>query len=170
MLALTLGDSPALGNIWRVTAKKTDFYLDPLDDAGAVGHLSVHGPNDRFDGHRFHMKCDRRLAAIAKDRNVFVMHTVPRKGYSFSGQQLAARAFRVARIRWTWEVQRPRFRAAAVSASAPELAGATAAAGVAPTRSLPRLRPARHAGRRLRCSPGAPTQAAGRPHVRRQHS
>ncbi len=44
MLALTLGDSAALGNIWRITAKKTDFYLDPLDEAGAVGHLSVHGP------------------------------------------------------------------------------------------------------------------------------
>ena len=122
MLALTLGDSLALGNIWRITAKKTDFYLDPLDEAGAVGHLSVHGPNERFDGHRFHMKVDRRLAVSAKDRNVFVMHTVPRKGYSFGGQQLAAHAFRVARIRWTWELQRPRFRAAAASASAPELA------------------------------------------------
>src|ERR1035438_4926345 len=29
MVALTGGDSPALGNIWRITAKKADFYLDP---------------------------------------------------------------------------------------------------------------------------------------------
>jgi hypothetical protein len=68
MVALTAGDSPALGNIWRITAKKTDFYLDPLGEAGTVVHLSVHGSNERFDGHRFHIKVDRRLAATAKDR------------------------------------------------------------------------------------------------------
>jgi hypothetical protein len=122
MVALTVGDSPALGNIWRITAKKTDFYLNPLGEAGTIGHLSVHGPNERFDGHRFHIKVDRRLAASAKDRGHFVRHTIPRSGFSFDGQQLAAHTFRVARIRWTWDLQRPRFRAAAVSARAPELA------------------------------------------------
>ena len=49
-------------------------------------------------------------------------HGVPRKGFTFDGQQLAAHAFRVARIRWTWDLQRPRFRATAVSGPAPELA------------------------------------------------
>jgi hypothetical protein len=49
------------------------------------------------------------------------LHGVPRKGFAFDGQQLAARAFRVARIRWTWDLQRPRFRAAAISGPLPEL-------------------------------------------------
>jgi hypothetical protein len=101
IVALTAGDSPALGNIWRVTAKKTDFYLDSLGQAGTVAHLSVHGSNERFDGHRFHIKVDRRLAARVKDRGQFVGHGVPRKGFAFDGQQLAARAFLVSRIRWT---------------------------------------------------------------------
>jgi len=122
MVALTAGDSPALGNIWRITAKWTDFYLDPLGQAGTVVHLSVHGPNERFEGHRFHIKVDRQLAATAKSRGDFVEHSIPQKGLPFGGQRLTARAFRVARIRWTWELQRLRFRAAAVSGPAPELA------------------------------------------------
>lgn len=122
MVALTAGDSPALANIWRITAKKTDFYLDPLGQAGTVAPLSVHGSNERLDGHRFHIKVDRRLAATAKDQGHFVGHGVPRKGFIFDGQQLAAHAFRVARIRWTWDLQRLRFRAAAVSGPAPEIA------------------------------------------------
>jgi len=121
MVALTAGDLPALGNIWRITAKKTDFYLDPLGLAAAA-HLSVHGPNERFDGHRFHIKVDRQLAATTKERGRFVEHGVPRKGLAFDGQQVADRAFSVARIRWTWDLQRPRFRAAPVSGQAPELA------------------------------------------------
>lgn len=122
MVALTAGDSPALGNIWQITAKKTDFFLNPLGQAGTFAHLSVHGPNERFDGHRFHIKVDPRLVATAKNRGYFVEHGIPRKGFAFDGQQLAAGAFRVARIRWTWHLQRPRFRAAAVSGPAPELA------------------------------------------------
>jgi hypothetical protein len=80
MVALTTGDSPALGNIWRITAKKTDFYFDPLGQAGTVAHLSVHGSNERVDGHRFHIKVVRRLAATAKDRGHFVGHGVPPEG------------------------------------------------------------------------------------------
>lgn len=48
-------------------------------------------------------------------------HTIPRKGFAFDGQQVAERAFRVARIRWTWHLQRPRFRTAAISGQAPEV-------------------------------------------------
>lgn len=121
MVAFTAGDSVALGNVWRITAKKTDFYIDSPSRVGGVAHLSVHGSNARSDSHRFHIKVDRRLAATAKDRGEFVMHGVPRKGFAFDGQQLAAHAFRVARIRWTWDLQRPRFRAAAVSGPVPEL-------------------------------------------------
>jgi hypothetical protein len=123
MVAFTAGESPALGNIWRITAKKTDFYLDPLGEPGRVAHLSVHGANERFDGHRFHIKVDRRLAAEAKDQGHFVGNGIPRNGFVFDGQQLSGHVFLVARIRWSWDLQRPRFRTAAVSGSAPELAG-----------------------------------------------
>lgn len=34
----------ALGSVWRITARKTDFYLDPIGQAGAI-HLSMHGPS-----------------------------------------------------------------------------------------------------------------------------
>jgi hypothetical protein len=122
MVALTAGDSPALGNIWRITAKNTDFYLDPLGEVGTVAHLSVHSPSESFDGHRFHIKVDRKPAAAAQERGEFVEHGIPRKGFAFDGQQLADRVFLVARIRWTWHLQRPRFRAAAVSGPALELA------------------------------------------------
>ncbi len=36
LVALTAGDSPALGNIWRINAKNTDFYLDPVGEVGTV--------------------------------------------------------------------------------------------------------------------------------------
>ena len=117
MVALTVGESPALGNIWRITAKTTDFYLDPLGEAGTVAHLSVHGPNERFNGHRFHIKVDRWPTATTQDQRYATGHTIPRKGFAFDGQQLAAQVFRVARIRWTWDLQRHRFRAAAISGS-----------------------------------------------------
>jgi len=98
-VAFTAGDTPALGRVWRITAKKTDFYLDSPGQAGSVGHLSAHGPSERFDGHRFHIKVDRGLAAMAKVRGELVLHGVPGNGFAFSGQQLAAHAFRVEAFR-----------------------------------------------------------------------
>jgi hypothetical protein len=89
--------SLALGNVWRITAKKTDFYLDPLARED-VFHLSVHGPNDRFGGHRFHIKVDRQVSATAKERGYFLWHTIPRNGFAFDGQQIGAGVFHVARI------------------------------------------------------------------------
>src|SRR5690349_941008 len=59
LVALTDGDSPALGSGWRITAKRTDFYLDPIADVETF-HLSAHGPNDRYEGHRFHFRVDRK--------------------------------------------------------------------------------------------------------------
>jgi hypothetical protein len=38
LIAFGLGGQGALGNVWRITAKGTDFYLDPLGAADAV-HL-----------------------------------------------------------------------------------------------------------------------------------
>jgi hypothetical protein len=120
MVAFTVGDSLALGNIWRITAKKADFYLDPLGEAGDYVHLSVHGPNETHPGHRFHIKPSRD-AKKAHEQGYFVSNGLPRKGLSFAGQQLGPRTFLVARVRWTWHLQRPRFRAAAATSSAPEL-------------------------------------------------
>jgi hypothetical protein len=62
IVALTAGDTPAPGRAWRITAKKTDFYLDSPGQAGNVVHLSAHGPSEHFDGHRSHIKVDRALA------------------------------------------------------------------------------------------------------------
>ena len=50
LLALTAGDTPALGNIWRITAKKTDFYLDTVGPTGDAMHVSLHGPSGTFTG------------------------------------------------------------------------------------------------------------------------
>jgi len=105
----------ALGNIWRITAKKTDFYLDPLGEDSAF-HLSLHGPNDENNnGHRFHLKADRKAIAGARARGNFVLHSLPRKGYAIDGEELAPGIFRVARIRWRWDLQRDRFRQAAIN-------------------------------------------------------
>ena len=58
----------ALGNIWRITAKKTDFYIDPLGENSAF-HLSIHGPNEQHSGgHRFHVKADRKAVNEARAR------------------------------------------------------------------------------------------------------
>lgn len=120
-LALTDGDSPALGNIWRLTSKKTDFYLDPLGEAGAL-HLSAHGPNEKFDGHRFHIRIDREMVEQSVSRgDYFVQHGIPRKGVAVGGKKVAPGAFHVARLRWTWHLQRQRFRHVAQSMSAPEI-------------------------------------------------
>ena len=121
MVAFTAGGEAALGNIWRITAKKTDFYLDPLGQ-GEAFHLTVHGPNERNpDGHRFHLRVDRRAAAALEARGDFFSHRIPRRGQAFNGQQLGHRVFRVARIRWLWDLQRPRFEQTARSGLAPEI-------------------------------------------------
>ncbi|GAB7048085.1 hypothetical protein [Catenuloplanes indicus] len=113
LVAFTLGDSAPLGNIWRITAKKTDFYIDPLGEVDAF-HLSAHGPSaSNPSGHRFHVKADRKAVAAVRGRGDFVLYNLPRNGRTFAGQQLAPGVFRVARIRWSWHLQRPRYRQAA---------------------------------------------------------
>ncbi|WFE37690.1 hypothetical protein [Micromonospora sp. WMMD998] len=113
LVAFTAGDSPALGNIWRITAKKSDFYLDPHATVEAF-HLSAHGPNgDHPDGHRFHVRVDRKAAAAIQAQGDFISHKIPRKGRALNGEELAPGVFRIARIRWLWDLQRPRFRQAA---------------------------------------------------------
>ena len=110
LIAFSAPDGRPLGNIWRITTKKTDFYLDPLGQAGVI-HLSAHGPNTRYpDGHRFHVKADHRATDRQRD---FVLHSLPGRGYAFDGQELSPGVFRLARIRWTWDLQRARFAGAA---------------------------------------------------------
>lgn len=113
-LAFSAGDNLPRGNIWRITAKKTDFYLD-FDGRHAGGfHLSVHGPSGLFSGHRFHIKSDTKAVREARALGNFVKHQIGR-GYAFDGVLVDDDAYHVARLRWTWDLQRPRFRNAALS-------------------------------------------------------
>jgi hypothetical protein len=124
LVAFTLRESHALGNIWRITAKKTDFYIDPLGEVDAF-HLSAHGPtSSKPGGHRFHVKADRKAVAAVRNKGDFVLYDLPRRGRPFDGQRLAPGVFRVARIRWSWHLQRPRFReAATLPTPLPAIAG-----------------------------------------------
>ena len=114
LVALTDGGTNRLGNAWRITAKKSDFYLEPLADHDAM-HLSAHGPNALHGGHRFHIRIDRKAAQAARASGDLVAHAIPKKGHALDGVQVADRAHLVARIRWTWLLQRPRFRDAALT-------------------------------------------------------
>ena len=53
-----------------------------------------------------------------------ILYILPPNGRDFDGQELTPGAFRVARIRWLWDLQRPRFRqAASLPGPVPEIAG-----------------------------------------------
>lgn len=121
LLALTAGETPPLGNIWRITAKKSDFYLDTVGATGSTMHISLHGPQKDFADHKFHLKVDRRAARNARESGHFVEHMVPPKGRPFRGREVAENAYQVVRLRWRWHLQRPKFRNAAVSGNAPEI-------------------------------------------------
>lgn len=113
LIAFGGGRPRPLGNIWRITAKKTDFYLQPHGLAGFF-HLSAHGPNDVHpDGHRFHVRLDAPAAAKAARNEQFVAHGLPEGGQSFDGQRIADEVFRVARIRWLPELAAPEYEGAA---------------------------------------------------------
>src|SRR5699024_5635326 len=124
LLALADENGAARGGVWRITAKKTDFYLDCIrQDNGGI-HLSVHGPNERFKNHRCHIKTDRRKAPQARDQGVYLEKALD-KGVEVKGVKLAEEAYHVARLRWTWDLQRPRYRHAALSrVPLPKLEGA----------------------------------------------
>lgn len=121
LLALTAGDTPALGSIWRITAKKTDFYLDTVGPTGDAMHVSLHGPSGTFADHRFHIKIDRKAVRGARESGFFVEHQVPAKGKQFTGLRVSANAYQVARLRWRWHLQRPKYRSAAIFGNAPEI-------------------------------------------------
>ncbi|TGN32998.1 hypothetical protein [Aeromicrobium chenweiae] len=97
-----------------MTAKKSDFYLEPSGLANAL-HLSAHGPNEKFPGHRFHLKVDGKRAAAARNRGSVFEYDVPRKGVAIKGREVADRVFLVARIRWMPSLKDARFKAIARS-------------------------------------------------------
>jgi hypothetical protein len=118
----------ALGTIWRITAKKTDFYLETFGEGNAF-HLSVHGPNCRYPSeHRFHVKVNPKAATRVAARGDFISHSIPSEGRAFDGQELAPGVFRVGRIRWLWDLQRPRFQHAAASRPLPDISDNQSAA------------------------------------------
>ncbi len=110
---MTAGGGPALGSVWRITAKNSDFYLDGFGPEGVM-HLSLHGPGERHAAHRFHLKLDRPLAPLSEVGGHVVVHGIPRRGQSFSGKKVADNAWLVARIRWPWHLQRRKYRTAAL--------------------------------------------------------
>lgn len=123
LIVLSADDNQPRGNVWRITAKKTDFYLDFEGKHGGGFHLSMHGPTERFTDHRFHIKSDSKAVREARALGNFVEHQIGR-GYAFDGVQLSNQAYQVARLRWTWDLQRARFRHAALSrVSVPPLGG-----------------------------------------------
>ncbi|TLM73146.1 hypothetical protein [Pseudarthrobacter sp. NamB4] len=112
-IALSAEDNLPRGNIWRITAKKTDFYLDFEGDHAGGFHLSMHGPSRNFGGHRFHIKANEQAISAARAKGAFVEHDLGQV-HKFDGVQLADHAYRVARLRFAWDLQRPRFRDAAL--------------------------------------------------------
>lgn len=121
IIVLMSDDGQPRGNVWKITAKKTDFYLDFEGDHGGGFHLSLHGPNDRFDGHRFHVKADRQKVRKARAGGHFLEHGLG-EGHEFDGVKIADDAYLVARLRWSWDLQRQRFnRAARTTVAIPQL-------------------------------------------------
>lgn len=113
-LGLASDDNLARGNIWTLTAKNTDFYIDFHGTHNAGMHLSIHGPNKEFKTHRFHVKANRKLVKEAREEGNFVEHALG-KGYAFNGLKLAPNAYLVARIRWRWDLQREKFKKSSLS-------------------------------------------------------
>src|SRR4051794_20886903 len=114
LVAFTDGDSGPLGDVWRLTARGTGFYLETVSQKKLL-HLSVHAATVRHpDGHRFHVKVDGQAADASQGRGNLVDYNLPDTGYAFDGQRLASGAFRVARIRWQRDLQQPHFRQAAL--------------------------------------------------------
>lgn len=121
-LAFSPNKTGALGHIWSITAKENDFYLDTWGELKNAVHLSFHGPRINFDQHRFHVKGTSRAMKELNQDSHRVRTQLPRKGLAFNGLQVDETAFLVARIRWSWHLQRPRFFDAARSGLHPKIA------------------------------------------------
>lgn len=107
-------DRTVLGDPWVITAKKRDFYVQPLDQHSDAFHISCHGPGDGFGDHQFHVKVNQREANQRKERVGMLGNAVPKKGFQFPGRRVSGSAYLVIRLRWSWQLERPRFRAQAL--------------------------------------------------------
>lgn len=106
-IVFTGGRNFALGEAWRVVAKRRDFYFEPASNGSPIMHLSIHGPGPRHSGHRFHIKVDD---SVVEDQGYALHHNnIPRGGVVVSGNELIDGVFHVVRMRWSWHLQRERF-------------------------------------------------------------
>jgi hypothetical protein len=118
-----------LGSVWRLTAKRSDFYLDRVGEHEEAIHISMHGPSSSHpEGQRFHVKLDRRAAASAHERGRLAAHGIPPTGHAFPGKEIAAGVYQVARVRWTWDILRKRYHAFSISGPYPDIVESRAGA------------------------------------------
>lgn len=115
LLGLTDTAGAPLGTMWRITARGRHFYVDFIGANEANLHLSVHGPNGPFEDHRFHVKIDRRKEKQAGDAGYVMNPQLHKKGIEIPGRRLAENTYHVARVRWTWDLQRSRYRHVALN-------------------------------------------------------
>lgn len=122
LIAFTGTQSHALGNIWTITASQTGFYLKSFDRRGDVVHASLHNPNDDNPTHRFHLKVDDKVASrkVANDE-AFVAYDIPKEGRVIPGRTIGDRAYLAARIRWTWDLDRDKFRSFSSNGQVPNV-------------------------------------------------
>jgi hypothetical protein len=116
VVAFSAEDRIPLGDMWRLTGKERDFYLNAESALRPkeIFHISFHGPKGRHRTQRFHIKHNQQAAGVLASQGKFVAAgAFPPAGLPFSGEQLSEQSWRVARIRWLGELQRERYRAAA---------------------------------------------------------
>jgi len=111
-VTFTSTDDVPLGTIWMIQAAKTDFYLKAVGGP-PLFHLSAHGPNAFYAGHRFHVRVDDGAVDSRVRRGQFVAHGVPADGQVVRGTKVAPGAYLVVRVRWTSDLQQPSYRTAA---------------------------------------------------------
>lgn len=107
-IAFSGGTDRVLGIPFLFTSKKADFYITPSYSDGAQPiHLSLHDKTERHAEQRFHVKREKKPTDIKR----LVFHNdIFKKGTPFRGKELSAGVFHVARLRYSWDLQRERFR------------------------------------------------------------
>lgn len=103
-------------------SKGLDFYFEPPGGFREdYFHLSLHGPRDGLPSHRFHIKASD--AAAERSGKRLFRSVFPKRGAEFVGKQLCEDAWLVVRFRWSWLLQRERYRSVARQSIGSELIG-----------------------------------------------
>lgn len=106
-IVFTGGTGRPLGDAWKITTKKTDFYVEPSGDpTTSPFHISAHGPHGKHHSHRFHVKVDE---GNFHKRELVYNHDIPRRGAEFIGKQLSENTYLIIRLRWSWHLGRSKF-------------------------------------------------------------